>query len=215
MRTRIDHFMYATPSLEEGMTWAADTFGVQPTYAGEHIGLGTRNALLSLGSAYLEIIAPDPAQPLEGTLGELFSALSRGGLLTWAAEGDLALVQQVLLTYGIPSAGPKQTQRRTPEGGLLEWALLFPLSVSQGARMPFFIDWQRCVNPRQTSPQAGTFVALSITSPDADDLGEVLSALDLEVAVVEGLPGLEVVITSSGREITLVSTEETSSISLT
>ena len=57
---RIDHFMYAVASLDEGMAWAADTFGVAPAYGGEHVGLGTRNALLSLGSvaAYAACVLP-------------------------------------------------------------------------------------------------------------------------------------------------------------
>ena len=59
MAIRIDHFMYAVPSLDEGLIWASDTFGVDAAYGGEHVGLGTRNALMSLGNAYLEIIAPD------------------------------------------------------------------------------------------------------------------------------------------------------------
>ena len=52
--------MYAVASLDEGMEWAADTFGVPAAYGGEHVDLGTRNALLSLGSTYLEIIGPVP-----------------------------------------------------------------------------------------------------------------------------------------------------------
>ena len=90
MNTRIDHFMYAFPSLEAGSAWAEGVFGVAPAYGGEHVGLGTRNALLSLDSAYLEIIVPDPAQSLGGTFGERLAALSDGGLVTWAAEGDRA-----------------------------------------------------------------------------------------------------------------------------
>ena len=52
MNSRIDHFMYAVPSLDEGMAWADEVFGVAPAYGGEHIGLGTRNALLSLGDIF-------------------------------------------------------------------------------------------------------------------------------------------------------------------
>ena len=81
--------MYAVPSLDEGLIWASDTFGVDAAYGGEHVGLGTRNALISLGSTYLEIIAPDPAQSIKGTLGEKLEGLSQAGLVTWCAEGDL------------------------------------------------------------------------------------------------------------------------------
>ena len=35
MGNRLDHFMYAVPSLDEGMAWAAETFGVEPAYGGE------------------------------------------------------------------------------------------------------------------------------------------------------------------------------------
>ena len=51
----IDHFMYAVPSLEDGIAWAAETFDAAPAYGGEHVGLGTRNALLSLGDEPLRI----------------------------------------------------------------------------------------------------------------------------------------------------------------
>ncbi len=214
MDTRIDHFMYATASLDEGMAWAQDVFGIQPAYSGEHLGLGTRNALLSLGSAYLEIIARGPAQSLEGTLGEQFAGLSSGGLVTWAAEGDLAKVQAALLSCGIRSAGPKQTRRKTPDGELLEWALLFPIGATHGLRMPFFIDWQRCVHPRETSPMAGTFQSLSITTSHADDLRQVMAAIGLKVSISEGEPGLDVLIAARGGVVQLTSTEETRSLSL-
>ena len=207
--------MYAVASLDEGMDWAGDTFGVQPAYAGEHLGLGTRNALLSLGSAYLEIIAPDPAQPLTGTLGERFAHLTQGGLVTWAAEGELAWIQSVLSDLDIRSAGPKLTQRRTPQGDLLEWMLLFPMGSRHGARLPFFIDWMRCEHPRKTSPIAGDFRSLSITTPDAIDLRRILAAIDLDVPVAQGEPCLEVSIDSTAGEVRLSSTEETCLISLT
>ena len=72
--------MYAVPSLNDGLSWAKDTFGVEPSYGGEHIGLGTRKALLSLGNSYLEIITPDATQPNKGTFGERLANLSEGAL---------------------------------------------------------------------------------------------------------------------------------------
>ena len=134
MVARIDHFMYAVPSLDEGLEWAADTFGERPQYGGEHLGLGTRNALLSLGSTYLEIIAPDPAQPLKGNNGARFAALSGGGMITWAAEGDLAKIASVLAASGVDSVGPQRTRRQTQTGAVLEWDLLFPTGSRHGWR---------------------------------------------------------------------------------
>jgi hypothetical protein len=215
MHTTIDHFMYAVASLDEGMQWAEDTFGVLPVYAGEHLGLGTCNALLSLGAAYLEIIAPDPAQSIEGTLGDQFAHLSQGGLVTWAVEGDLAQVQATLSDLGIRSAGPKLTRRKTPQDDLLEWMLLFPVGSRYGARLPFFIDWMRCEHPRQTSPIAGKFRSLSVSTPDATDLRRILAAIDLDVSVAEGEPHLDVRIETATGEVLLTSTEETGLISLT
>ena len=65
MKPSIDHFMYAVPNLDDGIKWAEETFGVPPKFGGVHVGLGTQNALLSLGSTYLELIAPDPEQDLQ------------------------------------------------------------------------------------------------------------------------------------------------------
>ena len=66
------------------------------------------------------------------------------------------------------------------------WDLLFPVGSQHGARMPFFIDWLECANPRDTNPAAGDFRALSISTPDADHLGTLLRAIDLDVPVTPG-----------------------------
>ena len=214
MTTRIDHFMYAAASLDEGVEWATNTFGVAPAYGGEHVGLGTRNALLSLGSAYLEIIAPDPAQQVAGTLGEQFAGLSAGGLVTWAAEGDLSTIAATLSECGVKTAGPNRTQRQTADGDLLVWELLFPAGSAHGMRMPFFIDWLECANPKATNPVGGEFQSLSITTPNAADLKQTLTAIGLDVSVDEGEPALAVSILADGRELRLESTDETSRLSL-
>ena len=215
MTTRIDHFMYAVASLDDGIEWAADTFGVAPAYGGAHVGGGTRNALLSLDSAYLEIIAPDPAQTIpSGSLAERITSLSEGGLVTWAAEGDLPAIAQALARHGVETLGPNRTQRQTAEGDLLIWDLLFPRGSPHGARMPFFIDWLECRNPRETNPAGGAFRSLTITTTNAGDLDAALTAIGLELDVSEGDAALSVSIESSRGEVVLASTPETAAISM-
>jgi len=202
--------MYAVASLDEGMEWAADTFGAPAAYGGEHVGLGTRNALLSLGSTYREIIAPDPAQSQEGNAGAQFANLTSGGMVTWAAEGDLNAITQALESAGVSTQDPNRTQRKTESGDLLVWDLLFPIRSLHGGHMPFFIDWLECANPKDTNPVGGEFRALVITTPDADDLTGTLCVIDLDIAVSAGPPGLSVTIDSPRGEVVLASTNETS-----
>ena len=214
MSARIDHFMYAVPSLEEGVAWATETFGVAPAYGGEHVGLGTCNTLLSLGDTYLEIIAPDPRQTLDGTLGERFAALEGGGMVTWAVQGQLADIAAVLADQGVDTSGPNRTERRTAEGDLLVWELLFPTGTAWGARMPFFIDWLECPHPSTTNPPAGELIDLRITTPDAQALSKVLGAIGLTPNVEDGDPSIDVRIATDAGEVTLSSTAGTAQISM-
>ena len=212
--TRIDHFMYAVPSLDEGTLWAKETFGVEPAYGGEHLGLGTRNALLSLGDTYLEIIAPDPAQPLEGNLGATLAGLERGGMVTWALEGDLGRVAKTLEERSVAARGPVRTQRQTQTGDLLVWDLLFPSGSKHGARMPFFIDWLECPNPKDTNPAGGALRSVEISTPEAADLQELLAVLGLEQSISEGEPALQATIETARGVVVLRSTPETSRMTL-
>lgn len=209
---KIDHFMYAVSSLDDGMAWAADTFDAAPAHGGAHIGLGTRNALLSLGDTYLEIIAPDPEQDLSGTMGARFAELSEPGLVTWAAQGDLSKVAIKLHEHGIACRGPNRTERRTAEGELLVWELLFPIAKQFGGCMPFFIDWLDCAHPSTTNPLGGQFAGLEIRLPDPGELRRVLEPLGLSFDHHGGEPGLSLTIECAKGPVTLSSTPETSQL---
>jgi len=214
MSARIDHFMYAFPSLDDGVAWATEAFGTAPAYGGAHVGLGTRNALLSLGATYLEIIAPDPAQSLTGTLGETFARLRDPGLVTWAVQGELSDIARTLAGEGVETAGPNRTERKTAEGDLLVWELLFPRGTAYGGRMPFFIDWLDCPHPSDTNPRGGEFTSLEITTPAAEGLTRILESIGVAVAVSEGEPGLAVSVESARGTVVLASTAETSAIAM-
>jgi hypothetical protein len=210
--TDIDHFMWAVADLEDGIAWAADTFDCAPVPGGSHAGLGTRNALLSLGRSYLEIIAPDPAQPLAGTFGERLGELEAGGLAAWAASGDLTLIAGELSGLGIASRGPVRTQRKIAGGATLVWELLFPRAPDSGACLPFFIDWLDCAHPAETNPVGGAFEHLALTTPDCDRVQAAIDRLRLDASCRPGAPGFEVTISCRKGRVALASTAESMAV---
>ncbi len=142
--------------------------------------------------------------------GAQFANLTSGGMVTWVAEGNLNTIAQTLESAGVSTQGPNRTQRKTESGDLLVWDLLFPIGSPHGGRMPFFIDWLECTNPKDTNPVGGEFRTLAITMPDADDLASTLRAIDLDVSVSAGPPALSVTIDSPRGQVVLASTNETS-----
>ena len=86
----VDHLVYSTPDLDEGIHLVEQLFGTDVTPGGRHENWGTRNALVSLGEAsYLEIIGPDPQRSIRQT-PRLFNIdrVDRPRLVTWAAKGS-------------------------------------------------------------------------------------------------------------------------------
>ena len=181
----LDHLMWGAPSLEEGVAEAERLFGVAPAPGGVHPGLGTQNALLSLGDrVYLEIIAPDPAQNLAGTFGERIAGLSECGLITWAAQASgLAGIAGRAAEMAVTARGPVPTERLTPDGDLLKWELLFLGGHQFPGLVPFFIDWLDTPHPATTNPVAGRFASLEISTPDAEELTVFFNGLGMSVPV--------------------------------
>ena len=187
--------MYAVPDLEDSMAEIASITGIVPSNGGVHPGNGTRNALLGLSnSSYLEIIGPDKKQNLENTLGELLVSKNTSGIRAWAvAVSDLALVADVAQDLGFRVRERKEMSRKTPEGSLLEWELLF---LDGGPLLPFFIDWKGSEHPARKAPSGCGLSELSISAEEPKVYQELLNKLQLEVSISEGEPAISAIIRS-------------------
>ena len=185
MSLRLDHFLYAGRDLDALMAGFARLTGVAAGKGGRHPGLGTRNALASLGDdIYFELLATDPEQKasLAGTMGGRIEALSSPRLLAYMLKGDdLERQQRVLAKHGITS-DLFDASRNTPEGGTLRWRLLVPHDNPLGDFVPKFIDWLDTVHPATTSTRGCTFESFEMGHPESDRLNRLLQELGADVA---------------------------------
>src|SRR6202050_48882 len=115
-----DHILLGAPDLDVGIRWVEERTGVRAKFGGNHPGAGTRNALLSLGTRhYLEIIAPDPAQPSAPDVRKL-RQLSSPSIIQWAIHTeDIAAAKRLVEAAGIKTVGPQPGSRQRPDGKVL------------------------------------------------------------------------------------------------
>ena len=114
----VDHLLLGASDLDQGIDWVEKATGVKAVAGGSHPGVGTRNALLSLGGKqYLEIIAPDPAQSAYNFQIDV-RQLAEPRLVNWAAAtNDIEAVAAGARRAGLEVFGPNEGSRRTPSGG--------------------------------------------------------------------------------------------------
>ena len=187
--TRIDHLVYAAPHLGRAVDQVEWVTGIRATTGGSHPGMGTRNALISLGPlVYLEIVAPDPEQ-LEFRAPRVFriDTLEAPRIVTWAAKGsDLEKIAatefdgDALLGTAIPGS------RRNPNGEFLEWKLTDPYRYRKEGIVPFFIDWGVSPHPADTAATGATLASFRVEHPDPDYIRKIFDTLGLLVPVTSG-----------------------------
>jgi Glyoxalase-like domain len=185
----LDHLVYAVPDLDEGVRRFAENTGVEPAPGGRHLGRGSANYLISLGTgAYLEIIGPDPDEPEPpDRLPFGIERLAFPKLITWAvavSDIDTAIAQARARGYD-PGAATAMS-RRTGDGELLEWRLTPDTILDGGGIVPFLIDWGASAHPTSHSLPSVELDSFSATSPQTDVIERRLAALDLDLAISVG-----------------------------
>ncbi len=181
--TVLDHILLGSSDLDAGIAFVKQHTGITAAFGGVHPGRGTRNALLSLGGRhYLEIIAPDPAQPGAPDHYGL-KKLTAPRLVSWAAHpGDLNAFAARLRSANLAFDGPTPGSRQRPDGRLLEWKTL-NLQNTRSGLLPFFIEWSaETVHPSADAPAGCRILRFELSTPETAELQRILTLLDLDVS---------------------------------
>ena len=210
MTAAVDHLVYGVPELSAARAGLAALLGVTPAPGGSHEGRGSHNALLSLGAgAYLEVIAPDPAQPRPrqprpfglDSLAEprlvtfAVRATRTGGAEPAAAEGRLERWRAHAAAQGYDPGPVAAGSRRRTDGSLLLWHLCQRPELPFGGAVPFLIDWGGADSPALSTPPGCRLLDLEVCSPEPEAVGLALQALGVAVRVRRGgRPGLRATI---------------------
>ena len=194
--------MLAAPHLDRACAQFEAATGVRPAFGGAHPGRGTHNALVAFdGSSYLEIIAPDPAQPATGMSAPM-ARLTKPTLMHWAVRcSGLAPVAERFSAMGWNPTDVRRMHRTPPGGARLDWELFGVHTHRYGGLAPFFIDWLDCPHPATTSPRVGPIVTIQITSPEPTQLHALIEELGIGVEVLTGTPCLALTFASPRGEI--------------
>jgi len=141
-RSELDHIVIGAKTLDEGVDWVEQQLGARPSPGGQHVSMGTHNALLRLGArSYLEVIAIDPegvapVRPRWFALDEPeMQALLAAGprLITWAVRSEsLASACARVPDLGeilSMSRGDFHWKIAVPETGSLAWGGILPTAI--------------------------------------------------------------------------------------
>jgi hypothetical protein len=185
----LDHLVLATPDLAATVADFTRRTGVPPAPGGAHVGLGTRNFLVSLGgSSYLEIIGPDPEQTEpDGPRPFAVDDLAVARTVTWAVSPpDLDAAVTSARARGYDPGDIRPMSRRRPDGTLLRWRLTDGDTQHPSGLVPFLIDWGSAVHPSASGLPVTPLLRLSASAPDPAELRPLLAAVDAELPLTEG-----------------------------
>ena len=186
----VDHLLLGISDLDLGIEWVEKLTGAKAAIGGVHPGMGTRNALLSLGGkAYLEIIAPDPKQS-EYKFDIEIRKMTEPRLITWAAKSDdIDALAKRAKEHSFEIFGPRDGSRSRPDGKILKWKTLAVVNQFGGQGIepfPFFIQWSAdSLHPSQDSPKGCELVSFEVEHPKANELLKTFEKFGIEIKVKE------------------------------
>lgn len=190
----LDHLAISCTDLASGAEAVEEALGLPLAPGGQHPHMATHNRLLSLGpDLYLEVIAPDPAQPRPAWPRwfdlDRFSGPAR--LTNWICRCE-DLDDE--LAHSPQGAGSPVSLQR----GDFRWRMAVPATgiLPFDNRFPALIQWEGTAHPAPRLLDLGArLTALHITHPQPDALRAALSRLnDPRVTIAAGEPGMSATI---------------------
>ena len=184
----LDHLVVAGATLAQAIEYVADLTGVAPRPGGQHVAMGTHNALVRLGErVYLELIAIDPSLPrparprwfdlddaaMQSTLGD------QPRLVAWVAR--TSDIERALASAKV-DPGPAHSMSR----GEYRWRITFPDDGKRpgGGVLPTLIQWDVAKHPADGLPHDGvSLVELAASHPTPEMIRPALAALGLSDAL--------------------------------
>lgn len=186
----IDHFVWASPDLSQGMEQFYQLSGAMPQPGGSHPEKGTCNALVRLGDrSYLEILTPDPAQAGVEDPWMQIRGVHKPALIRWAWQTtDIFTDRGRWQALGWNPGQVMTGSRLTGDGKHLQWKLTDPDGPS-GWILPFLIDWGNGPHPADLLPEGCQLQSIHIWYPEPVRLTFMKDLEDVStVSVLTGNP---------------------------
>lgn len=170
---RLDHVLLFCRTLEQAIDMFRAATGIEAQIGGAHPEHGTRNALVSAGESYIELIARNDGRAGTDMLETIDFAIGCDDIAAAAARAEAAGLTVVW----------QNGERRTPAGEVLRWQSFVLEGHDLGGFLPFFIDWSATPHPSVTAPGGISDLHLSIRHPDAERLQALHDALGISLPV--------------------------------
>lgn len=185
---RLDHVLIFAPTLDHAITRFGALTGVEAQAGGAHPDHGSVNALVSMGTSYVELIAPATGSGGGKGIEVIDYAMQCPDIEAVAAQGD-ALGLEVHWMDG---------QRMMLDGTLLRWRAFMFEGHDFAGLLPFFIDWGATPHPSATSPGGLSNPRLAAFHPEAERLALIYRQLGIDVPVrPQAEPGLRLDVSTS------------------
>jgi hypothetical protein len=191
-----DHVIVAVQDLDLSAERFHAQYGLASLAGGHHVGLGTGNRIIPLGSAYVELMAVvDHEEAKSSPLAQWVTALTEAG-------DQLAAV--CLRTDDIEGAAerldtqPLAMERARPDGEILTWRLAGLADTLEDPSLPFFIQWDVPISELPGNSEAPHLIEpLGIDwveiAQDPQTIHQRTGTDHLNIRIADGEPGLRAI----------------------